>query len=74
MTIFWMPISLTIKIASEVGAQMKLTFVTLMLHMLNFGSNSVEQSRSSVAMGIQSSDFVRQIAIEALPDDLLRKN
>ena len=51
---------------------MKLTFVTLMLHALNFGSNSVERSRSAVAMGIQSSDFVRQIAIEAFPNDLLR--
>ena len=65
---------LTIKIASEVGAQMKLRFLTLMLRLLNFGSNSVERSHSAVAMGIQSSDFVRQIAIEALPDDLLRKN
>ena len=51
---------LTIKIASEVGAQMKLRFLTLMLPMLNFGSNSVERSRSTVAMGIQSSDFVHQ--------------
>jgi hypothetical protein len=42
--------------------------------MLNFGSNSVERSRSAMAMGIQSSDFVHQIAIEASPDDLLRKN
>jgi len=50
---------LTIKIASEIGAQMKLRFVTLMLPMLNFGSNSVERSRSAVTMGIQSSDFVR---------------
>ena len=64
---------LTIKIASEVGAQMKLTFGTLMLHALNFGSNSVERSRSAVAVGIQSSDFVRQIAIEAFPDDLIRR-
>jgi len=63
---------LTIKIASEVGAQMKLRFVNLMLPMLNFGSNSVERSRS--AMGIQSSDFVHQIATKALPDDLLGKN
>ena len=53
---------------------MKLRFVTLILPMLNFGSNSVERSRSAVAMGIQSSDFVHQIAIEALPNDLLRKN
>jgi len=51
--------AITIKIASEVGAQMKLRFLTLMLPMLNFGSNSVERSRSAVAMGIQSSDFVR---------------
>ena len=65
---------ITIKIASEVGAQMKLRFLTLILPMLNFGSNSVERSRSAVAMGIQSSDFVHQIAIEALPNDLLRKN
>lgn len=65
---------ITIKIASEVGAQMKLRFLTLMLPMLNFGSNSVERSRSAVAMGIQSSDFAHQIAIEALPNDLLRKN
>jgi len=50
---------ITIKIASEIGAQMKLRFVTLMLPMLNFGSNSVERSRSAVTMGIQSSDFVR---------------
>lgn len=50
---------ITIKIASEVGAQMKLRFLTLMLYMLNFGSNSVERSRSAIAMGIQSSDFVR---------------
>ncbi|MCK4241737.1 MAG: hypothetical protein KAX30_08955, partial [Candidatus Atribacteria bacterium] len=50
---------ITIKIASEVGAQMKLRFVTLMLHMLNFVNNSVERSRSAVAMGIQSSDFAR---------------
>jgi len=42
---------------------MKLMFVTLMLHMLNFGSNSVEQSCSAVVIGIQSSDFVHQIAI-----------
>ena len=49
---------ITIKIASEVGAQMKLRFLTLMLPMLNFGSNSVERGRSAVAMGIQSSDFV----------------
>jgi len=67
-------ISPTIKIASEVGAQIKVTFMALILHMLNFGSNSVERSRSAVVMGIQSSDFVHQIAIEALPDDLLRKN
>lgn len=53
---------------------MKLRFLTLMLPMLNFGSNSVERSRSAVAMGIQSSDFAHQIAIEALPNDLLRKN
>jgi hypothetical protein len=53
---------------------MKLTFVTSMLHMLNFGSNSVERSRFAVAMEIQSNDFVHQIAIEALPNDLLRKN
>jgi len=44
-----------------------------MLHMLNFGSNSVERSRSAVAMGIQSSNSVRQIAIKAFPDDLLRR-
>ena len=62
-----------IKIASEVGAQTKLTIVTLMLHMLNFGRNSVERSRSALAMGIQSSDFVHQIAIKAFPDDLLRR-
>ena len=49
----------TIKIASEIGAQMKLRFVTLMLHMLNFGKNSVERSRSAVAMGIQSIDKVK---------------
>jgi len=65
---------ITIKIASEVGAQMKLRFVTLILPMLNFGSNSVERSRSIVAMGIQSSDFAHQIAIKAFPDNLLRKN
>ena len=53
---------------------MKLMFVTLMLHMLNFGSNSFEQSRSAVVIGIQSSDFVRQIAIETFPNDLLKKN
>ena len=52
---------------------MKLRFLTLMLPMLNFGSNSVERSRSAVAMGIQSSDFVHQIAIKAFPDDLLRR-
>ena len=45
---------------------MKLRFLTLMLPMLNFGSNSVERSRSAVAMGIQSSDFVHQIAIKDL--------
>jgi len=44
-----------------------------MLPMLNFGNNSAKQSRSAVAMGIQFSDFVSQIAIEALPDDLLRR-
>jgi len=38
---------------------MKLRFVTLMLHMLNFGKNSVERSRSAVAMGIQSIDKVK---------------
>jgi len=53
---------------------MKLRFLNLSLHALNFGSNSVERSRSAVAMGIQSSDFVHQIAIKAFPDDLLRKN
>jgi hypothetical protein len=53
---------------------MKLRFVTLILPMLNFGSNSVERSRYAVAMGIQSNDFVHQTAIEALPDDLFRKN
>ncbi len=53
---------------------MKLRFVTLMLHMLNFGSTSIERSRSAVAIGIQSSDFVRQIAIDAFPNELLRKN
>jgi len=46
---------------------MKVTFVTLVFHTLNFGSNSVERSRSAVAMGIQSSDFIHQIAIEAFP-------
>jgi len=56
---------------------MKLRFLTLMLPMLNFGSNSVERSRSAVAMGavamgIQSSDFVHQIAIKVFPKDLLR--
>jgi hypothetical protein len=45
-----------------------------MLPMLNFGSNSIEQIRSAIAMGIQSSDFVHQIAIETLPNDLLGKN
>ena len=45
---------------------MKLKFLTLMFPMLNFGSNSVERSRSVVTMGIQSSDFVHQIAIKAL--------
>jgi len=53
---------------------MKLRFLTLILPMLNFGSNSVKRSRSAVAMGIQSSDFAHQIAIEALSNDLLRKN
>ena len=65
---------ITIKIASEVGAQMKLSFLTLMLPMLNFGSNSVERSCTAVAIGIQFSDFAHQIAIEALPNNLLRKN
>jgi len=51
---------------------MKLRFLTLMLPMLNFGSNSVERSRSAVAMGIQSSDFVHQIAIKAFPNILRR--
>ena len=52
---------------------MKLRFLNLRLLLLNFGSNSVERSRSAGAMGIQSSDFVHQIAIKAFPDDLLRR-
>jgi len=63
-----------IKIATEVGAQMTLRFLILMLPVLIFRSNLVEQSRSAVVMRIQSNDFVYQIAIKASPDDLLRRN
>ena len=51
---------ITIKIASEVGAQMKLRFLNLMLHMLNFGNNSVERSRSAVAIGLLTHPISRQ--------------
>jgi len=43
---------------------MKLRFLILMLPMLNFGSDSVERSRSAVAMGIQSSDFVVKLLLK----------
>ena len=52
---------------------MKVRFVTLFFNMLDFGSNLVERDRSTVAMGIQPSDFVHQITIKAFPDDLLRR-